>query len=282
MILNDHYLKYQYGNWLTGKLSDLAGLVVLPVFLTALFPRHQKWMLLIAAVFFIWWKTALSQPFFDLVQKQWHLHIPRTIDHTDLFALAVLPLVLYMKPLSFYPSLLFNSFRLFSGLVALAGLCATSPPRYYQGGDRDALFVHRRLKTSSSEDQVIRLLHQAGIGAERDTASFKNITYQNIYLEKQDSSGVKLIRANQVFGLQVYEKLDPPKGAYIIPIMAFGADTLRDVRFYYADWGKRKKQIEISSFKYSNLHQWGDPVEVNKATKKFGKLIRKRLKAVLK
>ena len=35
MAVNDHYLKYEYANWWTGKLSDFAGVFFFPLFLTA-------------------------------------------------------------------------------------------------------------------------------------------------------------------------------------------------------------------------------------------------------
>lgn len=36
MALNDHWLKYEYPSWWTGKLSDFAGVFYLPIFLLAL------------------------------------------------------------------------------------------------------------------------------------------------------------------------------------------------------------------------------------------------------
>lgn len=35
-VLNDHFLKAAFGNAITGKLSDVAGLIVFPVFLVAI------------------------------------------------------------------------------------------------------------------------------------------------------------------------------------------------------------------------------------------------------
>jgi hypothetical protein len=35
LIVNDHVLKPTYGNWITGKLSDLAGLVFFPLLLVS-------------------------------------------------------------------------------------------------------------------------------------------------------------------------------------------------------------------------------------------------------
>lgn len=37
LILNDHFLKMQYGNWWTGKISDFAGVFFLPLFSCACF-----------------------------------------------------------------------------------------------------------------------------------------------------------------------------------------------------------------------------------------------------
>lgn len=36
LALNDHFLKYGYPGWLTGKLSDFAGLLIFPLFLAYL------------------------------------------------------------------------------------------------------------------------------------------------------------------------------------------------------------------------------------------------------
>jgi hypothetical protein len=38
LMLNDFYLKHEYGNYLTGKLSDFAGLLIFPMFVTFLLP----------------------------------------------------------------------------------------------------------------------------------------------------------------------------------------------------------------------------------------------------
>ena len=42
LILNDHLLKPTYGNWLTGKLSDLAGLVFFPLLLVSLWEMARS------------------------------------------------------------------------------------------------------------------------------------------------------------------------------------------------------------------------------------------------
>lgn len=92
LLLNDFVFKELYGNWLTGKLSDFAGIFIFPLFWTALFPKHKNVVFLLTALFFIYWKSHFSQSLID----NWNLFglftISRVVDYTDLIALAVLPL----------------------------------------------------------------------------------------------------------------------------------------------------------------------------------------------
>jgi hypothetical protein len=49
LLVNDHYLKHAYPSWMTGKLSDVAGMIFFPLFLQAiveLAPRASRktWM----------------------------------------------------------------------------------------------------------------------------------------------------------------------------------------------------------------------------------------------
>lgn len=45
MGLNDHYLKWQFGNAVTGKLSDFAGCFFLPLFTSAVLSLVTSWTL---------------------------------------------------------------------------------------------------------------------------------------------------------------------------------------------------------------------------------------------
>ena len=91
LIVNDLYLKYEYHNYLTGKLSDFAGLFAFPYFLSYFLKKRIKLVYLTTGLFFIFWKSALSQPIFDYVQNL-GIGINRTIDYMDLIALIILPL----------------------------------------------------------------------------------------------------------------------------------------------------------------------------------------------
>lgn len=90
LLVNDFYLKYEYGNWLTGKLSDLAGLFVFPYFFSSLKIGFSRQIYLTTAVLFVFWKSSASQLAINWVQSI-GLGVNRTVDYSDLVALLVLP-----------------------------------------------------------------------------------------------------------------------------------------------------------------------------------------------
>ncbi len=128
LLLNDHVLKRAHPGWLTGKLSDLAGLVFFPLLLIAVFEVGADWLrrfsrpsrrVAIAAVVatalaFAWVKAtptgaesyrvalgALQWPLFALLDLCRGLPISGlhrvrfTADPTDLAALPALALPLF-------------------------------------------------------------------------------------------------------------------------------------------------------------------------------------------
>ena len=92
LLLNDHYLKAAYGNWWTGKLSDLAGVVFLPLLWRAVFGGSARTAVLVTVAFFSWWKLPVSQPVIDGLNTLTGFGFGRVVDATDLLAFAGLPL----------------------------------------------------------------------------------------------------------------------------------------------------------------------------------------------
>ncbi|MFL9833636.1 toxin-antitoxin system YwqK family antitoxin [Chryseobacterium terrae] len=89
LILNDFYLKTTYHNLVTGKLSDLCGLFIFPIFWSVLLPKYRSGIFIATALFFVYWKSTYSQPFIDFFSETFFV-IERTVDLTDLFALPIL------------------------------------------------------------------------------------------------------------------------------------------------------------------------------------------------
>jgi hypothetical protein len=95
LLLNDFLLKGMIGNFLTGKLSDFAGLLAFGIFWLTFFPRHKKTVLFICALWFIFWKSPLSEQLIWAWNNIGIYTIQRVVDYTDLFALVMLPLAFY-------------------------------------------------------------------------------------------------------------------------------------------------------------------------------------------
>lgn len=100
LLINDFYLKFAYPSFLSGKLSDLAGLIVFPLFFSALFGNRFKFLVFsVAAVLFTWWKSSLSTGFIQNWNEEVAFYpLQRTIDYTDLFCLIILVPVYYYEP----------------------------------------------------------------------------------------------------------------------------------------------------------------------------------------
>lgn len=92
LLSNDLLFKPVFHNWVTGKLSDLAGLFIFPLFWTAFAPRRKVPIYILTAIGFIFWKSIYSQPVIGLWNSLPLLKIARTVDLTDLVALLALPL----------------------------------------------------------------------------------------------------------------------------------------------------------------------------------------------
>lgn len=92
VLLNDFILKNSFPCWLTGKLSDFAGLFVFAVFWMSFFPKRKNTIVGVTAVFFTWWKSPLSQPLIEFWNEMMFYSIDRVVDVSDLMALLVLPL----------------------------------------------------------------------------------------------------------------------------------------------------------------------------------------------
>ncbi len=91
LLVNDFYLKAAFHNEVTGKISDIAGLFIFPLFFCALLPRFHRAIFVLTAVLFIVWKLPYSEPFISLWNELNLVTVGRVVDVTDLFALFILP-----------------------------------------------------------------------------------------------------------------------------------------------------------------------------------------------
>jgi hypothetical protein len=174
LLLNDFFLKQQFHNFLTGKISDFAGLFVFPLFFTAFFPKRKTVIYISTAILFIFWKSPPSQSLIDFWNSLDIFKISRVVDYTDLLALLVLPLsYFYFKTEVFKSKTVSRKFtnRIFASFVVLLSVFAFTATTLVR--DRGISF-DREYKLRLNNAQIESILSQ-------------NLKIQNLKLRATDS-----------------------------------------------------------------------------------------------
>lgn len=134
LLANDFFFKYQFHNAFTGKLSDIAGLFIFPLFIGAVLRSQSRWIFVGVAVFFIYWKSPLSNGLLELMSYTTGLYFGRVVDYTDLLCLPVLVLSYqYLK--SDHAQLQFS--RVLMMIVSAFAFMATSQRKPISYKERD-------------------------------------------------------------------------------------------------------------------------------------------------
>jgi hypothetical protein len=83
LVVNDHFLKWAHPSWLTGKLSDVAGMILAPIVLSVATRHRAPWLCALAvAIVFTLVKT------WSPANHAWCSMLgPLVLDPTDLIAL---------------------------------------------------------------------------------------------------------------------------------------------------------------------------------------------------
>ena len=87
LLLNDAVLKPALHDWLTGKLSDFAGLFVFPVLVVALTGWRTRAVWWGTAIAFVVWKSPLVTPLLVAWNAHAPWHLARVVDWSDLIAI---------------------------------------------------------------------------------------------------------------------------------------------------------------------------------------------------
>lgn len=161
LLLNDFFLKSYLHNALTGKLSDFAGLFLFPLFWAALLPRFRSWIYLGTAVIFILWKSPASAVLIESWNGLGLFSIGRTVDYSDLWAIAVLPFS-YIYGLRDSGVRWARAFPALIGIISLFAFVATSFSHktpyhnayYFATSKHDVL--ERMSQLSKEEDKTLQ------------------------------------------------------------------------------------------------------------------------------
>ena len=196
LFLNDHFLKREFSNWLTGKLSDVTGIIILPLILAYTFPKLKRQSIWISAVGFLFWKSGYSQGLINFYNQYAPIAITRVVDYSDMIVLAVLPLpYLIIEKAHQWNALRIKRLPAVIILVpTVLILMATSPPKrfYYTQSNGNLHCMKCSFTVEYSQTEILEKLSQHGIVFDSITPLSDRIKKRYPDLEKEDLRFYKL------------------------------------------------------------------------------------------
>ena len=265
LLVNDLYLKYEFHNWFTGKLSDFAGLLVFATFLIVFFPFRKKMTLVACALFFCWWKSSLSNSFIWLLNDNLSLLLQRVVDYTDFFALLVLPFVYKLKE-PVYPVSFTRSLAVYAvGIISFFSFCATSIARHmiYDPYIENEVSYYESFTSPLTEKEILERLDPEKKGYQKDSVKYYRIRENEDFyyrLKKRDDSTITWLPLKNTGDSALFVKREVPVH-FLIPRYILQGDTLYKLalRIYHNPRKRRNpRTIEIISFETNNSPLYRD------------------------
>jgi hypothetical protein len=279
LLLNDLYLKNEFHNEFTGKLSDVAGLFAFPVFFIAFFPKYKNMVLVCTGIFFMWWKCPFSNSFIAFLNTEIHLPVHRVIDYTDYAALLIIPLAGYLKPMHYSPSLVRRIAVWCIGLISFFSFSATSMIRRLTNDNRVKLDKH--LRTRKTESQIVSSIESNGLNPRTDTAVYEKLGWNHYYLGSKDKDGkMTMMSADSLFE-GVYTKINYGS-FYTIPRMYVAGDSIFNLQLILSGQYSPKRDIWLHSFEYKGMDSAHLALSSYPVWKKLKKPIKKKIKEIVR
>lgn len=257
LMANDFVFKYEYGNFITGKLSDYVGLLIFPMFVAYLVPKLRRSISLIVGFAFFIWKTPLATPFIEQVNGLFSFSLYRTIDYTDYMALPILLLSHYLINNYEYkvwiPGMIRQKqFCTYSILVvAFFAFCATSVPRPFEM-PQGTVYIGKSYNIKLSKDSIITTIKQLGYNCdyyESDSVRLRNGILPKSYY--QTDNIVRYYRNGEI--LEVI-------------------DTIGNIKYTLTELNPKKTRLSIINVTISedaNLQDWQQLKVVSKQYEKW-------------
>jgi len=195
LALNDHYFKWQFSNWLTGKISDFAGLLILPMFLLFLFPKRTRAVPVISGLLFIFWKLPVSENVINIYNQIAPIPMVRTVDYSDLTALTVLPfshlLIQRIEKFKIHTLARISLNPLFILIPSCLIFMATSPPISYYMKPNGDIHIGKSYRMKMSKEKILEKLKAEGFAVRLDTSQQNSGIAEYYLIENVVLSGGK-------------------------------------------------------------------------------------------
>jgi len=167
LFLNDHYLKFRFSNWFTGKLSDAVGIIVLPLLTAFVLPKLKRKSIWLSAILFTFWKSPASEGLIEVYNQYSLIKTSRVVDYSDLYVLLLLPIPHFI--LREIDSLDFLQIKRVNPLLILLptviALMATSPPDsyYYTNTEGNLSCGKCHFTVNYNQDEIVEKLRKHDI-----------------------------------------------------------------------------------------------------------------------
>ena len=246
LLLNDFFFKSIFDNWITGKLSDFAGIAVFVLFFSV-FIKNKKVVFINSAILFTFWKSEFSQSFINFWNQLPVLKIDRVVDYSDLFCLLVLIPLFYYNPIKidFRSNFIKKSIAYPLVIVTIFSITATSRMKGFLAPSH--IYINETVKLKSTKESFFNKLKNNNVNCVFDTI----LVVKNHTLEK-----------------------------YILENIIIEKDTLTETYIGIVE-KRRKIKINIEKIKpkkYSNYHHLITSSRLEKLSKDYGEKVTNFLK----
>lgn len=240
LFMNDHFFKFYYTSWFTGKLSDVVGIILLPMLITYIFPKLKENSVFASGLFFIFWKSPFSQSFINIYNTVSPIDIHRVIDYSDLMVLLLLPIPYFLiKNDHVFENFVIRKIHaavvLFPTVFVLMSTSQANGYTYSPESGKLA-FRHFSFDIKKTEGDLLKKLEEQNLTVVKDTAEvLHSLRYQISDVGKFDQDAI--VKGGEIFKVnndelrkliteQMYLSSD-----YKIKDLKIGERTVKNVRF---------------------------------------------------
>lgn len=174
LFLNDHIFKFQYTSWLTGKLSDIVGIILLPMLLSYLFPKLKQNSVFVAGLFFIFWKSPFSDNLINFYNVISPISTHRIVDESDLLVVFLLPIPYFLiKNIHLLEQFSFKKINAFAVLLpTLLILMSTSQMKMYTYAPETGVLTFRdiQFEIKKTKTDLLKEIQDQNLVLVKDTA----------------------------------------------------------------------------------------------------------------
>ncbi|RXK83715.1 hypothetical protein [Filimonas effusa] len=240
LILNDHWWKQAFPGFITGKLSDFAGILMAGVLWRQFFPQRVVTGCIVLIMGFLYWKSPLSQPLIDWCNNVIRIPVARVVDYTDLTALIMLAPAFKIKEYGWEKG---SWLKVPVYCLTIFAMPASSMHYFY--ASPEYMPFYDSFTTKQTREVLLQHLNNAGLTYRIDSVEFIPIRQNYYYL--QDSGSGEITAVDSMKHVRLVQITH--RGAYYsIPSIVLAQDTVRNIHFQIIDRGK-KREIYLMSIK---------------------------------